>query len=57
MTYEETFDRIAFLLWGDAQLTEDAEKHCKLEGIDPHAYMKQLEDYNAKDKSGIVKTD
>lgn len=57
MTTEEVLQRIAFLLWDDAQLTEDAEKHCKLEGVDPHAYMKELEDYKTKDKPGIIKTD
>lgn len=57
MTSEEILQRIAFLLWNDAQLTEEAEKHCKMEGVDPNAYMKQLEEYKAKDKPGVIKTD
>lgn len=56
MTNEEVLQRIAFLLWSDAELTEEAEKYCKLEGVDPHAYMKKLETYNTKDKLGIIKT-
>lgn len=57
MTNEEILQRIAFLLWNNAQLTDEAEKHCNMEGVDPHAYMKQLEDYKVKDKPGIIKTD
>ena len=56
MITEEVLQRITFLLWDDAQLTEEAERYCKIEGFDPHGYMKQLEDYKIKDKSGIIKT-
>lgn len=56
MTNEEVLQRIAFLLWSDAELTEEAEKYCKLEGVNPYEYMKQLETYKTKDKPGIIKT-
>ena len=56
MTNEEILQRIAFLLWDDAELTEEAEQYCKLEGFNPYEYMKQLEEYKVKDKPGIIKT-
>ena len=56
MTSEEVFQRIAFLLWNDATLTDEAEKHCNIEGIDPYEYMKKLEDHKTKGKPGIIKT-
>lgn len=56
MTNEEIMQRIAYLLWNDAELTKEAEDHCKMEGFDPYEYMKKLEDHKTNGKPGIIKT-
>ncbi len=56
MNEKEIFQRIAYLLWDDAQLTREAEEFCKEQGFDPCEYMKKLEERKSEDKLGFIQT-